>query len=643
MTDGAAPNLRLVPPVASDAANATMPLDSVPAASASGPYLDDLFAELLEMDESARIAAIPALCRGDAVLETELRALLAADAPPEPSSAPSALPSSAPPPTQSGAPLDRYRLFQKLGSGASASVWQAWDTHLRTWTALKLLKADLASTRRDAMDVVLHEARAASQIISDHVVRVREAGRLDDGTYFVDMQLCAEYRKGADGQEELVVGSPLSREVGHLTPVEAARLVADAARGVDAAHRVGVLHRDLKPANLLLQPVSRRVLVTDFGLALARVAPEAGPLSAPTETVTIQVDGPAGVIVGTPSWMAPEQARGEVPTRACDIYSLGATLYTLLSQAPPYRPRDPSGRGGAMDVLLQVRGGPPERLVGPRRLVRIVEKAMNRDPAARYETAGALAADLDRWVADRPTGLDGIRPGLRLALAARRNRETTLALMVLFIALAAFSFQVQRLDERREALLQSVADVEARRVAAEAAEQAALAASRQAEARKLESEAARADAEAEAELAREVQRQAELDRTAAEIAKAAALEGQSVAEALAAAEIRARTDAEQATALADSARRDTQARLDALATRLTESESARMRTETRLSAAEAARADLEHKLSDSVARRIAAETERDIAIAERDRARAELSAREAAQIPVPPTETVPAE
>lgn len=642
MSEQPASHLRLVPPDSGETVDfgsgRTLGRESASGmvSAGSGPYLDDLFLQVLELPLGERGAAIERLCGDDHALADELRALVDADEPP---AATDAVRPPAP-----GQTLDRYRLFKQLGKGASASVWQAWDTHLRTWTALKVLRPALVARRDDALDVVLHEARAASQIISDHVVRVREAGRLDDGTCFVDMQLCAEYRPDAAGDEELVVGHPLSQEVGGLDAVEAARLMADAARGVDAAHRVGVLHRDLKPANLLLQPVSRRVLVTDFGLAVAQVAPAAGPLTSATETLTVEVDGPAGVVVGTPAWMAPEQARGETPDRASDVYGLGATLYTLVSGRPPYRPREPKGVGGAMDVVLQVRGGPPPKLEGPRRLVRIVERAMARDPADRYPTAGVLAADLDRWVAHRPTTNDGARPLLRLVLAARRNRETAVALVVLAVALMVFAGFVQQLETRRQSLLVAVEGAETRRVEARAAEAAAEAAQRRAEGAKLQAEAARADAEAEAEVALADQRAAEKDRSIAEKAREAAQAGQTAAERLAAEEIQARQDAEQSEALSEAARLDTQQRLESMATRMAEAEAARTRADAQLAGSEAARLELERRLAAEVGRRIEAETARDVAENERDFARAELAARAAAELqPGPPGEGSAAE
>lgn len=601
----------------------------------SGPYLDDLFLELIELPEDQRAAAIPRLAGGDPDLEAELRALVLADTGD----------SQVPGELQEGQQLDRYRLFVRLGSGASASVWQAWDTHLHTWTALKVLRPHLtARPGRDPLEFVLHEARAAAQIISDHVVRVREAGRLPDGSCFVDVQLCAEYKPDGAGNESLVVGHPLSLEAGELEPTEAARLIAEAARGVDAAHRQGVLHRDLKPANLLVQPVSRRVLVSDFGLALAGVAPEVCPATPPDASVTIHTDGPAGAIVGTPAWMAPEQARGDVPTRASDIYGLGATLYTLLSGEPPYTPRGHDGQAGrAMDVLLQVRSESPRPLQGPRRLVAIVNKAMARNPADRYATAADLAADLDRWRSDHPTSLDGARPLMRVGLTARRNRETALSLAVLAIALLLFGMSVNSLEQRRVALVASVHDAEDQRARAISAAEAAQRARLDAEAQATLAAQVSAQAEEDAALARSIQAEAQRARDRALEAKAAAQQGQSVAEQLAAEQLALREDADQARALALAETREAKRRADALATRAAQAEAETARVQARLVAVQTERTELADRLDAEVALRIAAETDLELARAAVDAARAECATQATAPVDLPATDSAPAQ
>lgn len=523
----------------------------------SGPFLDDLFEELVALSGAARERRLAAVASRSASLASELRAMLSVDGGP-------GVEDVHPAPLAEGDELDRYRLSRRLGVGASAGVWQAWDTHLRTWTALKVLHPR-GPVGRSALDAVLHEARAASQIISDHVVRVREAGRLPSGVCFIEMQLCAEHRPREDGQEELVVGTSLAG-VGVVGPDEAARLVAEAARGVDAAHRAGVLHRDLKPANLLLLPVSRRVLVTDFGLSAAGLAPEPSATTPATASVSVVGDGPVGAIVGTPAWMSPEQARGRAPSRASDIYALGATLYTLLAGRAPYD--DGDRRRHAREVIESVRVGPPVPLRGPARLVRIVARAMARDPEDRYATAGALARDLERWRGSLPVSVDGARPLLRAALLARRNRAITAAVVVLGTVLALFGASVHALEVRRVALVDAVADAEQRRVEAEALAARADAVRIDAEASRIAAEQARhlADLErgvAESErIAAEAERAAaEADRAAALVAREAAQDGQTAAERLAAEQIRARQDAERRRALGEAAQGEAERRV----------------------------------------------------------------------------------
>jgi serine/threonine protein kinase len=576
----------------------------------SGPYLDELFASLIARPPGAREDELERWRRVDPALADELGALLRADGahPPPPA------------PLEEGQELDRFRLVRRLGAGASASVWQAWDTHLRTWTALKVLSARPGQrASHDALEAVLHEARAASRIISDHVVRVREAGRLPDGRCFIDMQLCAEYRPDLDGAEELVLGASLA-DVGPLAPVEAARLVAEAARGVEAAHRVGVLHRDLKPANLLRQPVSGRVLVTDFGLAAARLPPAAGPSTPATASVSVLTDGPEGIVVGTPAWMAPEQAMGRTPTRASDVYALGATLYTLLAGRPPYASGAPTP-AKALEVLQLVREGPPPPCPAPPRLARLLDRAMHRDPAQRYATAAELARDLERYAADRVTSVDRPSPLLPVWLAARRNQEVSVALLVLALALLASAASLWTLDRRRQELLQDVAEAAARRQAAEALAEAAERVRADEERARAEAERAREEAErgrAQAQIEREV---AEADRRAALEARAAAELGQTEAERLAARQIRAREEAARQRALSEAGRQDAERRLTDLQDRV----------ESLMTRVEAA----EGRLGREYAARIALE-------AELERLRAPPPPPPPAPAPAPPSGPAPA-
>ena len=247
------------------------------------------------------------------------------------------------------------------------------------------------------------------------------------------MQLCAEGVAG-EGRETLVVGRTLADDPPTRVE-EAARLVMEAALGADAAHRVGVLHRDIKPANILVTPVSQRALVADFGLSAPHLYPEAAPGTPSTATVTIHLRDVPGPLVGTPSFMPPEQAWGEPATRTNDVYALGSTLYALLARRAPYQPSSKKGPLPALDVIRAVRAGPPVKLSAanprvPARLLRIVDKAMDRDPDLRYQTAQALAEDLRRVRAYEPIVAKPVSRWTRLVRWGQRNPALALAVGV---------------------------------------------------------------------------------------------------------------------------------------------------------------------------------------------------------------------
>ena len=428
-------------------------------------FIDDLFDELLDLSEEAREEALVVRCAEGSV-QDEVRALLhAADALSQPKERPER-------PT-SGDRIAHYRLETCLGEGASGSVWTAYDTKLQSWTALKVFHGKWVRRGR-SMDVVLREARAASQIISNHVVLIRNAGwDRTRGWHYLEMLLCAEYAPDVAGHEGLLVGRTLaSEEPGHIH--EMVRLVGEASLGVEAAHRVGVTHRDIKPSNILVMPVSRRALVADFGLSVPQVRPTSSGASPLATSVHIREEG--RVVVGTPCFMPPEQANGELTTRAADIYSLGATLYTLLAGHPPYvNVGEP--RPDARTVIERVRAGPPAPLSQeaphtPHRLVEIVEHAMDRNPNSRYVSAELLAKDLEAYRSHEPTSLDGRGMFLRSRLFVRRNPTPVYTVGALGAVLFAFVMAVWSLAEVRSQLELEVTDLESRRMLAE--EQASI-------------------------------------------------------------------------------------------------------------------------------------------------------------------------
>jgi hypothetical protein len=220
-----------------------------------------------------------------------------------------------------------------------------------------------------------------------------------------------------------VEGQSLSQRLaeGPLPPREAAALMAAVAEAIDYAHQCGVIHRDLKPGNILLDPKGNP-RVTDFGLA-KKFEGDSGLTG-------------SGQIMGTPSYMPPEQAggsRGAVGP-AADVYALGATLYALITGRPPFQ------AATAMDTVLQVLSDepvPPRRLNVsiPRDLETIALKCLDKDPSRRYASAGALADDLDRWLAGEPILARPTTPVERAVKWARRR--PAIAAMSLAIALLA--------------------------------------------------------------------------------------------------------------------------------------------------------------------------------------------------------------
>ncbi len=286
-----------------------------------------------------------------------------------------------------------YELLEELGRGGMGVVYRARQRSLGRIVALKkLLRSELAA----AADVARFRAEpeAAARLEHPHIVPIYAVGEHGGQPYFT---------------MPLVEGTTLARRLadGPLPPREAAALLAPIARAVEFAHRAGVLHRDLKPSNILIDRQGRP-RVGDFGLA-KRIDLEAG--------LTL-----SGVIVGTPSYMAPEQATGrpEKVGPAGDVYGLGAILYQMLTGRPPFLAATP------LDTLLLVREQDPipPRLLNPkvdRVLELIALKCLQKPPDLRYRSAAALADDLEAYLAGEPTS---IRTGRLTEVASRILGET---------------------------------------------------------------------------------------------------------------------------------------------------------------------------------------------------------------------------
>ena len=285
------------------------------------------------------------------------------------------------PPRHDGGPgtLESYLVHAELGRGGMGIVLRGYDEALQRTVALKVLRPELAHERARAR--FLREGRATARVKHDHVVSVYAVVNPADGPPFLVM----EYLAGPSLAQ-------LIRSRQRLEPRQAVTLAAQIADGLVAAHAAGLTHRDIKPANIMLElppgaTGTGRVKIMDFGLARLAALPN---------SVTQE-----GVVVGTPAYMSPEQARGEdsLDPRT-DIYSLGVTLYEMLTGDVPFR-------GAPHMVLRQViesEPTPPRRLNDaiPPDLETICLKAVAKEPHRRYPTAQAMADDLRRWLSGEP-------------------------------------------------------------------------------------------------------------------------------------------------------------------------------------------------------------------------------------------------
>jgi serine/threonine-protein kinase len=269
------------------------------------------------------------------------------------------------------------RLVERIGRGAFGEVYRAWDTRLDREVALKLLPAENAPGDR-APSAFIHEGRLLARVRHPNVVTIYGAEQIDD-----QIGLWMEFVRGRTLEQILDQGTVIGA-------AEAIGIALELCRAVSAVHGAGLLHRDIKTANVM-RAEDGRIVLMDFGTGREFDADASSDLA------------------GTPLYLAPELLRGEHATVRSDVYSLGVLLYHLVTGSYPVQARTVRGirqahERGERTAVQTARSSVPSRLA------RIIERAIDPDPARRYETADALAADL---TALRP------RPGIaRLAYAA---------------------------------------------------------------------------------------------------------------------------------------------------------------------------------------------------------------------------------
>ncbi|HEX3149913.1 MAG TPA: WD40 repeat domain-containing serine/threonine protein kinase [Gemmataceae bacterium] len=341
-----------------------------------------------------------------------------------------------------GARVGDHELMDEIARGGMGVVYRARHLSLNRIVALKMILSGRLASAGDLLRF-RQEAEATAHLDHPNVLPIYDVGEHDGRPYF---------------SMKLAEGGTVADRVAELTrdPRAAAALMEQVARGVHYAHQRGILHRDLKPSNILLADRDFATpLITDFGLA-KKVEGD----SSLTQS---------GAILGTPSYMAPEQARGEKQlTTAADVYALGAILYELLAGRPPFK-----GESIAQTLrLVEEQDPPPPQRLNPAAdpdLEAVALKCLEKEPARRYESAGALADDLHRWQSGEPVSARRASLRRRAMKWVRRNPAiagltTALALVLIAATMISIAHAMKSKANEKQAI---ASDLRARLAAEE--------------------------------------------------------------------------------------------------------------------------------------------------------------------------------
>jgi serine/threonine-protein kinase len=267
----------------------------------------------------------------------------------------------------------RYTVLERIGSGGMADVWLADDSHLQRRVALKILHARFVQDK-EFVERFRREAEAAAGLQHPNIVAVFDRGEFE-GTYYIAMQ----YLEGRTLKQLIDAG---------LTPEQAAGLIRQVLEGARFAHRHGVVHRDLKPQNVIVD-AEGKATVTDFGIAQAGVS-----------EIT-----QAGLVLGTPHYLSPEQAQGFEVTAVSDLYSVGVMLYEALTRRVPFE------ADSAVAIAMKQVSQAPQRpsSVNPQvspALDAVVMRALEKEPGQRFQSADAFIAAIDAAIKDPGGGAE---------------------------------------------------------------------------------------------------------------------------------------------------------------------------------------------------------------------------------------------
>lgn len=267
---------------------------------------------------------------------------------------------------------NRYQLLHTLGTGGMAVVYRAHDQMLERPVAIKILRQDFTGDQ-NFRERFRQEARAAANLSHPNIVTVHDFG-FDAGRPFIVM----EYVPGTDLKT-------MVKQRGKFSLEDAINLAVQACEGIGYAHRAGLVHCDVKPHNMLVSP-DGRLKVTDFGIARA--------------LASIHPDEQSDIVWGSPQYFSPEQAAGQAPSPASDVYSLGVILYEMLTGRLPFQASDPEELAR---MHREQQPAPPRRFNYeiPEALEQIILKVMSKEPSQRYRSADQLGRVL-RNVLQRP-------------------------------------------------------------------------------------------------------------------------------------------------------------------------------------------------------------------------------------------------